>query len=129
MRQAGVLAGAAMYALNNHVERLKEDHDNTIILAKFIYENGGPIAFVDMGKVHTNILFVNFNNILAVEVVKRLAKVTEKEKLALGRSIIVKVDAYSKSEVRCVCHLNVSKEDIELVTIKLKYVLDELKLK
>jgi len=44
-------------------------------LLTVIYENGGPIAFVDMGKVHTNILFVNFNNILAVEVVKRLAKV------------------------------------------------------
>jgi len=38
MRQAGVLAGAAMYALNNHVERLKEDHDNTIILAKCIFQ-------------------------------------------------------------------------------------------
>ncbi|MGH8631522.1 MAG: low-specificity L-threonine aldolase, partial [Burkholderiales bacterium] len=34
MRQAGVLAAAGIYALNNHVERLKEDHDNARLLAQ-----------------------------------------------------------------------------------------------
>ena len=33
MRQAGVLAAAGLYALENHVQRLAEDHDNAEYLA------------------------------------------------------------------------------------------------
>jgi threonine aldolase len=34
MRQSGLLAAAALYALDHHVERLKEDHDNARLLAE-----------------------------------------------------------------------------------------------
>ncbi|MEZ4892251.1 MAG: beta-eliminating lyase-related protein [Saprospiraceae bacterium] len=34
MRQAGYLAAAGIYALDHHVERLKEDHENARCLAK-----------------------------------------------------------------------------------------------
>ena len=34
MRQAGIIAAAGIYALNNNVERLKEDQDKAIFLAK-----------------------------------------------------------------------------------------------
>src|SRR5262249_14734988 len=33
MRQAGVLAAAVIYALDNHVERLAEDHHNARVIA------------------------------------------------------------------------------------------------
>ena len=33
MRQAGVIAAAALYALDHHVDRLAEDHANARILA------------------------------------------------------------------------------------------------
>lgn len=36
MRQVGILAAAALYALDNNVERLKEDHDNAKKLANGI---------------------------------------------------------------------------------------------
>lgn len=33
MRQAGILAAAGLYALDNHIDRLKEDHDRAALLA------------------------------------------------------------------------------------------------
>jgi threonine aldolase len=36
MRQAGVIAAAALYALDHHVERLAEDHANAQLLAKAV---------------------------------------------------------------------------------------------
>jgi threonine aldolase len=53
MRQAGVLAAAGLYALENNVTRLKEDHANAERLARGLraagYEVDGP---------HTNMVFV-----------------------------------------------------------------------
>ena len=53
MRQAGVLAAAGLYALENNIERLAEDHANAERLAKGLrdagYEVDGP---------HTNMVFV-----------------------------------------------------------------------
>lgn len=41
MRQAGVIAAAALYALENHVERLAEDHRNAQVIAEAIRETPG----------------------------------------------------------------------------------------
>jgi threonine aldolase len=41
MRQAGVIAAAALYALENHVERLAEDHRNARVLAAAIADTPG----------------------------------------------------------------------------------------
>jgi len=40
MRQAGVIAAAGLYALENNVERLREDHENAARLAKGLRELG-----------------------------------------------------------------------------------------
>src|SRR5205809_3595788 len=42
MRQAGVVAAAALYALDYHVERLAEDHRHARVLAEAIGETPGP---------------------------------------------------------------------------------------
>ncbi|MDX1401214.1 MAG: threonine aldolase family protein, partial [Kiloniellales bacterium] len=34
MRQAGIIAAAGLYALDNHIERLAEDHENAAVLAE-----------------------------------------------------------------------------------------------
>ena len=52
MRQAGVLAAAALYALDNHIDRLKEDHHHAQILAQAIEETPG--LRLDLPKVDTN---------------------------------------------------------------------------
>jgi threonine aldolase len=41
MRQAGVLAAAALYALDHHIERLAEDHRNAQIIAQAIADSPG----------------------------------------------------------------------------------------
>ena len=53
MRQAGSLAAAAEYALDHHVQRLVEDHDNARLLAAELQQLG---AF-DVEPVSTNMVF------------------------------------------------------------------------
>jgi threonine aldolase len=38
MRQVGILAAAGLYALEHHIERLAEDHENAQILAQALRE-------------------------------------------------------------------------------------------
>ena len=56
MRQAGVLAAAGIYALENNVERLAEDHRNARELADGLAAIDG--LEVDMDAVQTNMVFV-----------------------------------------------------------------------
>jgi threonine aldolase len=53
MRQVGVLAAAGLYALENNVERLAEDHANAERLAKGLREAG-----FDVEGPYTNMVFV-----------------------------------------------------------------------
>jgi threonine aldolase len=53
MRQAGVIAAAGLYALENMVERLVEDHKNAKRLAQILAECGFQ---VDLDSVQTNIV-------------------------------------------------------------------------
>jgi threonine aldolase len=56
MRQAGILAAAGLYALDNNVERLAEDHRNAILLAQGLAELPG--IHCDASAVQTNMLFI-----------------------------------------------------------------------
>jgi threonine aldolase len=58
MRQVGVLAAAGLHALDHHVERLAEDHDNARLLAE--------ACGVDPASVDTNIVVVDVPNASAV---------------------------------------------------------------
>ncbi len=69
MRQAGILAAAALYALDHHVERLAEDHRRARELAEFLARLG---ASVDMEATQTNIVIADFNR-SAKELCEKLA--------------------------------------------------------
>jgi threonine aldolase len=56
MRQAGVLAAAALYALDHHVERLAEDHRNARLIASAITDTPG--LRLDPPEVETNLIWV-----------------------------------------------------------------------
>jgi threonine aldolase len=63
MRQAGMLAAAGLYALENHVERLAEDHANATFLASGLSEMGVAVTapqtnvvYVDIPAVHIEAL-------------------------------------------------------------------------
>ncbi|MDX2115606.1 MAG: GntG family PLP-dependent aldolase [Planctomycetota bacterium] len=57
MRQSGVLAAAALYALEHHVQRLAEDHAAAARLARSLASIDG--LSVDPARVQTNIVYVD----------------------------------------------------------------------
>jgi threonine aldolase len=57
MRQAGILAAAALYALDHNVDRLADDHANARLLAERLCELPG--LSVNLEKVQTNIVMVD----------------------------------------------------------------------
>jgi threonine aldolase len=56
MRQAGILAGAALYALDHHIDRLAIDHAH----AKQLAAAFDGVEGVTLDPVHSNIVFVDF---------------------------------------------------------------------
>jgi threonine aldolase len=54
MRQAGIIAAAGLYALDHHVDRLAEDHENARVLAEGLAEIPG--VGIDPTSVETNIV-------------------------------------------------------------------------
>ena len=68
MRQAGVLAAAALHALDHHIERLADDHANARALAEGLQVLPG----VTVQPPQTNILFVDLAPEKAAGVVDRL---------------------------------------------------------
>jgi threonine aldolase len=56
MRQAGVIAAAALYALDHHVERLAEDHRHAQVIAQAISDTPG--LRLDPPEVETNLVWI-----------------------------------------------------------------------
>ncbi len=96
MRQAGFLAAAGIYAFQNHIDRLSEDHDHAKQIAATIAKKN----FVTMVlPVETNIIIFELKDgITAPELVSKL-----KESNILGYAI-------SPNRVRLVVHLDITKE-------------------
>jgi threonine aldolase len=101
MRQVGVLAAAALVALEEGPKRLHVDHDNAQLLAQGLAQIPG--IGVQPGKVQTNIVLydVGATGLGSTQFLKRLA-----ERQVLGGP----VDA---RRVRMVTHLDVDRNDIE----------------
>ncbi len=95
MRQAGVLAAAALHALDHHVERLAEDHAH----ARRLAEGLAALPGVTVQPPQTNILFVDLAPQKAAGVVERLR--------AAG---VLCTGLY---RLRFVTHLDVLADDIE----------------
>jgi len=55
MRQAGIIAAGALYAIRNNVERLADDHANALLLAEGL--SGCGRMRCDPARVETNIVF------------------------------------------------------------------------
>ncbi|MFQ5806735.1 MAG: low-specificity L-threonine aldolase [Phycisphaerae bacterium] len=100
MRQAGILAAAALYALEYNVERLAEDHENARRFAEAIAELPG--IRLDPATVETNIVIFELEPRLgsAAEFVQRL------------RERGVWMLATGPAKIRAVTHLDVSREQI-----------------
>jgi threonine aldolase len=68
MRQAGVLAAAGLYALENNVARLREDHDNAARLAKGLRELGLE------AQLNTNMVLLRISAATAVSLAAQLQR-------------------------------------------------------
>jgi len=74
MRQAGLLAAAGLHALEHHVDRLAEDHDNARRLAAGLAEIGARHGGALQAEMpHTNILFVKVADAIATPFAEHLA--------------------------------------------------------
>lgn len=111
MRQAGILAAAALYALDHHVDRLAEDHAHARRLAEGIAELPG--VTVDLDAVETNIVYF--------EIAERLG--TGKELCERLRGEGVWMMAVAPQRVRAVTHLDVSRVDLDRAIAVLREVL------
>ncbi len=101
MRQVGVIAAAALVALENERDRLSEDHR---LARRFAEELAGiPGLGVDPGSVETNILFVTLDPAVFGDASTLLAALREKGVLA---------GASSADTIRLVTHADVGVEEM-----------------
>jgi threonine aldolase len=112
MRQAGVLAAAAVYALENNFERLAEDHENAARLARSI--SAMPGIEVDLDSVQTNIIMARLPVISADDVVEELRQ----------RGVLI--NSVTPDTIRLVTHLDVSAGDMDRASSIIEQTLSEL---
>ncbi|MFC2103490.1 threonine aldolase family protein [Bacteroidota bacterium] len=99
MRQVGILAAAGLFALQNNIERLKEDHRRAKYLAKRINEI--PNLEINMEAVHTNILLFKP---LTMNVTDSLSKCKDAGLLLTPGTI---------DSLRAIAHLDADDDDVE----------------
>lgn len=98
MRQAGILASAGLYAIENNISRLIEDHENAEHLGKELMKID---QLRDKVCVHTNMVFVD---------VGAIGK-TDMPEFFKSKGILI----FGTETLRLVTHLNVNFQDIEPV--------------
>ncbi len=101
MRQIGILAAAAGYALENNVDRLADDHQNAQRLARALAEQPG--LRVDLDAVETNIIFVDVEDPVWTPALL----------VTRFREAGVLMNAAGPHSLRALTHLDVSKRQIE----------------
>lgn len=109
MRQIGILAAACLYALDHHLTRLKDDHENARRLARFLNTFDG--VDVDLEATQTNIVIAHFKTLSAADFAERCLK--------NGLLCI----PFSAQSVRFVTHLDISRKDIDKAITIIRSVL------
>ncbi len=105
MRQAGMLAAAGLYALDHHLNRLAEDHQEAKAFARTLSELS--IFDFDPAKIETNLVYAK----LSAEAIEQGGDAFQWES-KMG-SVGVQCYAESASTLRFVMHLDLSESEIE----------------
>ena len=115
MRQAGIIAAAAVHALDHHIDRLKVDHENASALADGLEKMPG----VDVWRKDTSSNIVYFDvagtGLTATEVVK------------LARQNGVGLSEFGGTLMRAVTYINISRADVDTVLERMNVVLEHAK--
>jgi threonine aldolase len=99
MRQAGFLAAAGIYALDNHIKRMKEDHIRAGELGKALSEVNWVKSIMP---IDTNIVIFSVIDRITPEQV--LAKLAEHD---------IKAIKFGAQEIRLVTHLDIDDDQLE----------------
>jgi len=101
MRQAGFMAACGIYALQNHIERLKEDHNH----AKMVSARLRTKSFIkDILPVTTNIIIFE------------VSEGTDAKKIVANlNDMNIKCLTTSPTQIRMVFHLDIKADDIQII--------------
>lgn len=106
MRQAGFLAAAAIYALDNHINRLKEDHER----AKLIAEEMSKMPYIaEVVPVYTNIV-----------IFKLIDSIAPADFSVWLKSQHILANPFGKQSIRMVTHLDFEEEMLNRLIETLK---------
>lgn len=100
LRQAGIVAAAAIYALENNVDRLREDHENAQQLAQGLAGIEGLCC--DASLIDSNLVFFEIDSNLGTAV--QFCGAIKEQGILIG--------PMGGQRMRAVTHLDVSAEDI-----------------
>ncbi len=109
MRQSGIIAAGALYAVEHNVERLKEDNKKARYFAEEISKIDG--ISVNLENVHTNIVVFSYS------------KSSKNDFISLLERNGVRVSSGSYENIRAVFHLDASMEDVKEAVNIMKKVL------
>jgi threonine aldolase len=101
MRQVGIIASAGIYALENNVDRLVDDHRRARRLAETVASMPG--LSVDLESVQTNIIVIDFAD----------SGISPEEGTNMLEKHGVLVIPFGGTTVRAVTHLDIDDEDIQ----------------
>jgi threonine aldolase len=104
MRQIGVLAAAGLYALDHHIDRLADDHDNALRLAEGLAQVAS--IHVNPDDVQTNMLFMQLPDGAADGLRSHLSE----------RGILL---GGGSKQIRLVTHLDVTQDDVALLVAEI----------
>tara|TARA_Y100000590_G_scaffold249739_1_gene280605 strand:+ start:400 stop:1434 length:1035 start_codon:yes stop_codon:yes gene_type:complete len=113
MRQAGLIASAGIFSLDNMVDRISNDHENAKILA-YELDKLNNIE-INLDYVYTNIIFI-YN---------RHGKVSNEKLLNELEKNNIKIDYKGNSKFRLVTHSGFKKNDINSVVTVFKEILKD----
>ena len=105
MRQAGIIAAAALYALENNTKRLKEDHEKAKFFAGELSKHND--VTIDLSTVQTNIVIFSIDGVTKPEFINKL------------KQMGVLISSGSYNNYRAVFHLDVQmcevQESVEII--------------
>jgi threonine aldolase len=113
MRQAGIIAAGALYALNHHVDRLAEDHENARILAQGLAEING----IEVEPVESNLIFFDVAGL----------RTTAEAFNALLMERGTRISVLGRTRGRAVTHLDVSRAQVEEALKIIRAVSDHIR--
>lgn len=120
MRQAGILAAGGLYAMDHHIERLAEDHENARVLARGIAQIDGlacPQAVAPKSGAWTNLVYFTVDG---AAIGRPQLNAVELSKQLKAHGILAHALGSDGKQMRMVTHINISTSDIETALSKLR---------